>query len=250
MRRKPKLLFLSIFLLFIFTTCGIDELFFLPPVTHISVSGGTDIIITLPNISTITYYYATNFTIYYRIYLSDVSVDGSILETQYSTLNPQLETDFNDFNRTFINPTNVQVPTVSSFTNRSYYRLRTNNASVLSLIPPASTPRDIQINFTAGESATITDLYASATPIALLRNNSISPIPDYYFQYSSELATYGDNTGPSKTYNNDVINNVTASGLKSYECAYVSMYIVTEGIQNNFQALYSRPKHIGVFRLL
>ncbi|WP_461248905.1 hypothetical protein, partial [Treponema sp. R6D11] len=102
----------------------------------------------------------------------------------------------------------------------------------------------------SGDYPVLSNLTISPDEFRLFRSGSnntglslTSPVPDRYFRNTSELS---DPKNAVALKNADVVGR---TGL-SQSFAYVSMYIVAEGINPTaFTPIYSKPTHICVFKL-
>jgi hypothetical protein len=232
----------------LFVSCGIENYVYLEPVEYVTSQGSTSAHITLPNNSSQEFRY---YVIFYRIYISDQSIDGittseqrriinSALASHYSTIDPYTANDN-------ISPSSVG----TVFTSVKYYPLYVE-------ISPMIVSMDQILQFTS--SGTVDIVFANTGPY--LRVNSPSPSgelplrrsadrftvsPNRSFFNSTGSGSLSDESRISETSNADVERNSSMTSSRRY--AYVSLYIAATGIDNNFSAVYSRPKHIGVFRL-
>jgi len=220
-------------------TCGLEEVYYLPqvPQAYIRTTMNTGAIISLPTLSSTEYYYASNYKIFYRIYISSISHDGQIEEVLLSSVNPNL---YNDYRIIYPNtdPTSTSsgTPANTLFSRLNYFELALNGADINKVL--AINGGDITITFPTmqGNSPVMNGypLYRS--------KDLISPIPDRYFRTSSDL------NDPAKAIPNI---NADVSGLNDYQqYAYVSMYIVLAGINpETFTPIYSKPTLINIFKL-
>jgi hypothetical protein len=208
----------------IFLTCGIDEYYYLPQVevSNINARFYTEADIKIPPISLALYYYATGYTIFYRIYISE----SENVPNDIRDINPTLASDLNAF-LYVTDPTNA-------FRNRKYYVLsfaEKNNSDMLPL-----TGGTLHINFSTSPGNPPYASLDNNTNISLHRDRAINvESPNLFFMNSLELRTSSGN-----------VDVETHTG----EYAYVSMYIVAVG-QNpeNFSQIYSKPTHISIFKL-
>ncbi|MCL2720129.1 MAG: hypothetical protein FWD47_02175 [Treponema sp.] len=241
LRINFKLLLISVivclfFFNITFTSCGIEEYYFLPQVQELP---GYNLINTVNTESNINippipsfYYYATGYIIFYRIYLSNHGAGSS---ENPNLINPTLLSDINYF-QPFTDPTNNSSFIGSNtFPNRRYYELTQINAAGGNLF--------IRFPTNIGEYPTLS-LNGSAH-VNLNRSSTIvssRPEGDRSFRNTSEL---NNNENATASINADV---APASGATGH--AYAAMYIVTVG-QNpeNFNRIYSKPTFISVFKL-
>jgi len=231
-RLKMPVIFSAFFFLF---SCGIEEYYYLPqvPESNITRLSNTEAKIIIPSIGTLpgdVFYYATGYTIFYRIYISGSYTTGEITTTsQMDQINTSLTNDYNTF-YPYTTTNNTLVISENTFRNRGYYAL------------------EFSSNYTIPKSGGILEFEfpAAGVPIAKIANinynllrTSSAPQPDRNFFYSTEL-----NQIANSSNNPDVARN-TSEGY-----AYVSMYIVAVGTnQDNFTPIYSKPTHINIFRL-
>lgn len=230
-------------------SCGLDDYPYLPPVPsgNISVELNSKAVINLRNIVEDSDSYFTHFTIYYRIYITDLSTSGRINEGEMSRLNPTLYSDYVYFLPYINSDTNISTSVGTLFRNRNYQVLALEGADI---------ERDILSKNALGTSITLDFLYApgiiptlsiNGTPYRLQRSTGsglFKPKPDNrYFLNDPELNA---SANVSTTVNADVVNVTPEVSLRY---TYVSMYIVVTGIDPNFSPIYSAPAFIGILRL-
>jgi hypothetical protein len=213
------------------------------------------------------FYYFRNFIIYYRIYISDLLVEGAVAIEQLDQINSQLSRDYSVFQQ-YTNSDNNRAPTAmnSVFTRQNYYILshfqRTDtlenypaeNILGTAILPSSSsTPRELILDFAypsdRPEYDYIPTLTIGSAVYNLMRYSdyNMRPLPgDRYFINSSELNN-GANINSAAYTNLDIQNKSNTTGGNLY--TYVSMYILKYGIDDNFTPIFSIPTFIGVFRL-
>jgi hypothetical protein len=229
-------------------SCGIDDYYYLNavPVGNIQ-SSASSVTINLPNIDLQQFYYFTNFTIYYRIYISDIQELASLQLAQsvLTLINSTLSSDyFAILPYTTANTENTQVGMSVSTLFRNYHVLGLEDISIEDVLDSSARGRSITLDFLQIPGS-IPYLQIGNTSYNLFRSNGsgiFNPLPDRYFVNSSQLNS-GENA--ISTINADVVNK-DDSGPRY---TYVSMYIVVTGIDNNFSPVYSIPTFIGIFLL-
>jgi len=243
MKQKPYLLL--IFLIIIgFTTCGIDEYYYLPQIPQGSETA-TEVSIRLPSVSS-TFYYASTYIIFYKIYLSNEVLLTTIHPTDFSIISSSLTNDWNTLAR-FLDTTTTNVPTRSDFSNRGYFELQFETSNLLRFTPGSTSDRDLNILFHPTEPAEI--LLDEIPRGNILRNDiTFEPQPDRDFYSTPELRS-NENAGSGNPYNHDIAA-VPGSNTGTAPYSYVSMYILTSGTNpTNFNPIFSKPTHLGVFLL-
>jgi len=247
--KKRILFFLSFFALSVFfTTCGLEEAYFLPqvPEVYIRTEFNTSAAITLPRLDSIEFYYAQSYKIFYRIYISDFNATTDDI-SDYSKINSTLYTDFyNILPNTDSTSTSSGTAANILFTNRNYYELfiENNNRGVNIETLLTTSGGDISISFppVLGSYPILT---INNTEYRLLRSDAFfTPNTNLdnirYFRNISDI-------NDSKNANTDVVQR---TDLTQTQTAYVSMYIVAFGSNPiNFTNIYSKPTHICVFKL-
>ncbi|MDR2783201.1 MAG: hypothetical protein LBB48_05085 [Treponema sp.] len=230
--------------LFFFFACGIEDYIYLPPVPESSVtqspamSGAT---IRLPQIDVLQF---KNFAIFYRIYISATSFP-SLPSNAYATLNAALSADFNAFlpYTNVATNTGVNAGAVGTlFKNRNYWKLEIQGAGIDGVL--GSGGQTVTVNFlnSIGRAPTLN----AGNEYTLFRSNgegAFQPVPDRRFLNTDDL---------NATENATVLENADVTptpGSPSPRYAYVAMYIVALGMDNNFSPIYSSPTFLGVFRL-
>lgn len=267
MIKQRRLLFLSVLLPFYFLTCGIDVNYYLPQVSqgNINRTANTEAEIILPRLSNNPDYssYSPSYSIFYRIYISNLPLTAEIQQSDMSNINSTLSNDFSNF-FSLTDPTNFSsLANSSTFRNRNYHELELENASLTNVLGNGGTFRLVFQPIT-GERPVIIDTgridpETNAEYTRYLfrssgsgNNNGIifTPEPDRYFFYSPELVEethYPIVTGGN---NNDVALRRNNSKEESdIGHAYVSMYVVAVGVAPDFSRVLSKPTHIGVFKL-
>jgi len=242
LRISVFILIISVISVISIISCGVEENYYLPQVSegNISRTGNYGAVINIPPISD-DLYYATHYTIFYRIYLSSHNASGAyITQNDMRTISSSLYSDY-----TYLLDATDPTKTSSTFTftdYKKYFEIDFEGAGKeeSKLSKAGGT---LSISFpTIGTGSGIPFVTINGKRFNLLRSSSlISPIPDdRYFQNTSELR--GANT--SDNVNADVADH------SNPQFAYVSMYIAASGTnQSNFNQIFSKPTHISVFRL-
>jgi hypothetical protein len=231
--------------LFLFS-CGIEEYYFLPQISQGSIQriSNTEATINIPSIE--QYYYASNYSIFYRIYISSEDISSEI-QTSSEVLNsisPDLSRDFTAIFPSS-DPTNTSsITSVNSlFKNRNYFELDLDGVDIKTVLTTAG--GTLRIRFPAAPWGIPTASFDSGGDISIRRSRElISPEPrnNSFFQNTAELSDYAKATA---NINADV---AARSGVTSF--AYVSMYIVAAGLDPAlFTPIYSKPTHISIFKL-
>ena len=229
-----------LFFAFVFVSCGLETYVFLNPVEIVSVSGVTNAIITLPSGQDPLF---RNYMIYYRIYLSDLQLGTLNTATDRNNVNTQLASHYATLER-YTSNDNISPTAIDTvLKNLGYYTLFVTadgiNGKPLHEVLNAVSGT-IWLDFTDGKNPYMQFPYGVLYD--LFRSNSFEPRPNRLFSYTDELA----GSIISAEVNADM-QNKTGAGLTQY--AYVSMYILATGTDNNYAPLYSRPAHIGIFQL-
>jgi len=255
LRRKPGLVLCCLVMFFFsggFFSCGIEELIFLEPVEDVSFIGVTQGRLTIPNTSASNYF--RNFTIYYRIYLSDFSTTSITTNDERRNIHSNLASHYNVIEPYIIDENRVFTST-SIFTSRGYFPLylstdKTNGFAVHDLLtkqgyspfPPVTPGGTISFDFTDSTIGPFMRLSydTTSTTLFLFRaSGDFTPLPDRQFFLRSDMFS-------TTTEVNADIEQKTGVTPQS---AYVSLYIIAIGIDNSFSPVYSQPAHIGIFRL-
>ena len=251
LRINRIIFFLLAVFLSVFFSCGIDEYYFLPQLSEgdITLLSNTEAEII---IQPIDLYYAISYSIFYRIYISEYPAPGRISQAEHRNISQSLATDYNAF-VSVTDPTTTTLPSANTFSNRNYFELEFEGHSINNILTKEK-KKTLKINFpttTIMEDNPViilklNDDDESETQIPLCRSGRlISPLPkDYpYFRNTPELCDYTSST--------DTNINADVSGRQNLteHHAYVSMYIVAIGVNNYFSPIYSKPTHIGIFKL-
>ena len=239
--------FCFLFSAFFLTSCGIEDVPFIPPVPNgnITQEFNNRATIPLPNI-----FYGTPFThfaIYYRIYVSDAvfsSTDRGVL----TAINPQLATNFTFFDRYVDSEDHVNPQMHTTFEQRGYFPLQLAEDHISRVLSASALGSSIVIEFPSGRNPF---MRIGTEEFTLLRNNGAGifhpePSDRLFFVNFDELWR------PSNLVsgiNRDVANlSGIADGTRRY--TYVSMYIVAVGVNvATWTNIFSTPSFVHVFLL-
>ncbi|MDR1903870.1 MAG: hypothetical protein LBQ88_16500 [Treponema sp.] len=238
-----------LFAAFFFGSCGIEDYYYLYPVSsaNINMQLNSRADIHLPNYGT-EYYYFTHFAIYYRIYISDISLPGGIQYSQnvLQNINPALWSDYSSlepYTREDL-ITTINIDTLLK--NRHYYTLNLRNKD--------DTAVDIDRVLNARGKTITLDFSPPSTPelridsneYHLYRSNGdgmFAPLPQNRRFLNTDDLNKSENA--TSLVNADVANK----NISGPRYTYTSMYIVAIGRNNNFSPIYSIPILIGIFQL-
>jgi hypothetical protein len=234
-------------------TCGIEDYIYLSQIPEANITWPNDREVEL-KLPVMPGSYFSNYTIYYRIYLSSQLVAGKISSASFSTINSTLFSDYSSFEQYTQPDSTISVTNIASqFQGRSYFPLTAStiysgNDSINDDMLSNSGQNlfiDFSQNLYPGFDAPV--LVRGAMVKYMLRSNNngtfvIIPTGDPRFLASTELRE----TTPSSTVNSDIVRASTA-GTPAY--AYVALYILAAGIDDDLSPIYSRPTFIGVFKL-
>jgi hypothetical protein len=240
----------------IFFSCGIENYVYLEPVSYISTTGVTSAVVTIPDNSTNQYF--RYYAVFYRIYISDVNLATVTTTQDRSSINPTLASHYNTL-APYTDNDNISPSSVGTvFTSLRYYPLYVQLGSSLfssmqqilgkAVVSPGDT---VEFNFTVN-TGTGTEPYIThnsySGELPLRRSDDFTARPNRTF-----INTTGSN---NLTDENIITSNINAdiekhpnNNYNNYNYTYISLYIAAAGIDNNFTAVYSKPKHIGVFIL-
>jgi hypothetical protein len=248
-----KIIAVTFCVLFFFTvSCGIEDYLYLIPVSEggVNISAATATVI-LPNFSTTEYYYFTHFSLFYRIYVSDINITATdpYQSSVLSSINSTLASDFSALSYYTSSTTNVITNLGSQFSSRKYYAIELQETGVENVLSSSALGTQIDMDFTAGKAPELTvwPSTASEQKYTLRRTSgegNFNPRPvDRLFFNTDDL---NSDVNAVATINNDVANKTSATGQRY---TYVSIYIVTTGRDSNYTPVYSRPTHVGIFSL-
>ncbi|MDR1127236.1 MAG: hypothetical protein LBL06_03805 [Treponema sp.] len=233
----------------LFASCGLEDYLYLYPVplSNITVQLNSRATIRLPSSDNYDSVSNFHFTLFYRIYISDMPYD-SISTSDYNRLNSTLASDYNALlpytDTSSTSTTNVSaVGTV--FRNRNYYALEFESGNIDSALGSGAGGRTIELDFLQNQGF-IPAMNIDATSYRLYRSNgsgNFSPEPDRYFRASDDLT---DTAKATSLVNADV---VPVSGTPPDRHAYAAFYITASGMDGNFSPVYSAPTFVGVLRL-
>jgi len=251
MLKKPfkKILLLLVFsaLSFLSTTCGLEEAYYLPQVPEVNIETpfNTSATINLPGINLTEFYYAQNYKIFYKIYISDSQT--SLNNTSvYSEISLNLVSDYN-YILPNTDPTNASMGIAAGtlFDSRNYYELfYVNNNKVENI--------DNLLTTSGGNVSIIFPTATGDYPTLSVNNGS-----EYRLLRSDVFFTSNTNLDDKRYFRNSSDINVSGyadlvprTDLSLPQTAFVSMYIVAFGTHpTNFTNIYSKPTHICVFKV-
>jgi hypothetical protein len=253
--RRVAVIFCGLFFFFV-SSCGIEDYLYLNPVDEGNISlvaPNTTATIALPNFNTSEYYYFTNFSLFYRIYVSDVNIIATYpyYSSSLSPINSTLASDFSSLSYYTSSTTTVITNLGSQFSNRRYYTLELQDDASRSITLSSSFLGErITLDFSAGRGAPVLIVGASSASeqtYTLRRTDgegNFVPVPSNRLFYNTQ--DLNSSVNATALINNDVADKSSAIGQRY---TYVSIYIVTTGKDTNFTPLYSRPTHVGIFSL-
>jgi hypothetical protein len=230
----------------LFVSCGIENYVYLEPVEYVTTVGSTSAHVNLPNNPSPEF---RHYVIFYRIYISDRSIDG-ITTSNQRDINNALASHYNTINPYTVND-NISPSSVGTvFTSLKYYQLHveTNSSGVPTIV-------SMDQILSSSSSGTVDLIFANEGPSLQVNSPSaelplrrsavgFTPSPNRTFFNSTGSGSLSDESRISENSNTDVERNTTSG-----QYTYVSLYIAATGIDSNFSVVYSRPKHIGIFRL-
>jgi len=242
-------------------SCGIEDYIYLDAVDRTTDSNVTGAQFVLPYSSTSMYF--RNYAIYYRIYLSDYNtvVNTVLSSEERNRINPALNSHFNTIDPYITNDNILPGGIGPTFERLKYYQLyvsldKINEIDLSYLfstggydsLPGVRPGGRIDLYFsnpTVGPYMTM-DYDTASTQLYLFRSNKASPFPkeDRLFFQSNDSFDINNITPEN---NLDV--EKAAGSTNTTKTAYVSMYILAEGIDFSFSRVYSRPLHLGIFKL-
>jgi hypothetical protein len=231
--------------LFLFFSCGIEDYLYINPVPmgFVFVDSVSRAIIQLPVISE---YYFTHFTIYYRIYVSNVSLT-SISEAQLNDINPLLYSDYYAFKPYTDNTDQVPTSIGPLFANRNFHILEVEGANIEDVLSGAAGGGVATLEFVQSPGSIPFLMVNNTFAYSLYRSSGygrFNPLPDRHFVNSSGL---NSSANAVPTINADVANKSIPAGSPRY--TYAAFYITGTGIDGNYSPIYSTPTFIAVLRL-
>jgi len=244
---KRTFLFCVVIASLFLSTCGIEEYYYLPQVPEINIRTqfNTSATINLPPLT--SFYYAQNYKIFYRIYISGYFETGSI-DTQSirNTVSPSLDNDFRGiYPNTDSTSTSAGIPANTLFGNYNYFELELDGADINNML--SKNGGNVSISFPTTQGGFPVMSFNNGVDVFNLKRSGklTTPLPD-------KDSSFRNSTELSAPENANSINNADVSartGL-TQRFAYVSMYIVAAGMNPvGFTPVYSKPTHISVFRL-
>jgi hypothetical protein len=266
----------------LFVTCGIENYYYLEPVQYVSANINSATVLIPQNSALAEFRY---YTIFYRIYLSDQNLAAITTDANRSLINSALASHYNTIDP-YTSNDNVSPNAIASiFSSLKYHSMyymdegKINEYSAYQVLQQevgiwgGSWPTGYDellnadlLNFdftdsvngaylTATYRTTSNGGYHTFTPpdhisdrLYLYRSRDrFTPQPNRYFIFSDGAGNLTDETIITENVNTDVEKNPNMTSSNRY--VYVSLYIVAVGMDPNFTTIYSKPKHIGIFRL-
>jgi hypothetical protein len=245
---------------FLFVSCGIEDYVYLEPVEYVTTAGSTIAHITIPdNTSNDNFRY---YAIFYRIYISDRNIESITTSGQRNIVNPALASHYNSINPYTIND-NVSPSSIGTvFSSLKYHQLFVQINTGYYPMSQILTKSPVSPLQSIDNNDIVEIVFANAGPylkinynsppgdsgeLLLRRSDGFTASPDRTFFNSTGTGSLTDESTISESSNVDVEKNPGMTFPERH--TYVSLYIAAAGIDSNFTAIYSRPKHVGVFRL-
>jgi hypothetical protein len=183
-----------------------------------------------------------NHTVFYRIYLSNNLV-ASVTTGNLGTINSALESHYRAL-EPYTNTDTVPSTIGTILSQRGYYRLCVLDSQIKFLEDILGSTVTGTLLFDFSTSSPVIQIPSFASSLQLRRAaENFTPYPsDRSLTASTNLV---DNSNITTNQNLDV----QSSSASPASYAYISLYIVATGINDNFSTIYSTPKHLGVFQL-
>jgi hypothetical protein len=254
MRTAGLFVFLSA-LSFSLSVCGIEDYPFIYPIPsgNIQRELNSRVTVSIPGDNSTSNYF-THFTVFYRIYVSDIN-EVTPAKSNLSNINQAL---YNDYTRIepYISNDSIGSASVGTlFSDRKFYSVEVNNADIDSLFSVSVLNRTVIFDFPQNPGS-IPALVIGSSRYELIRsrgNGNFNPIPaDRYFVNDPDLYA---STNINPNVNADVTDKTDSAGNSlippsAVHHTYVCMYIVAAGLDSQtFSPLYSTPAFVGVLRL-
>ncbi|AEF83312.1 hypothetical protein TREAZ_0504 [Leadbettera azotonutricia ZAS-9] len=192
--------------------------------------------------------YFTNFTVYYRIYVSDMITDDPI--NNINAINNTLYSHYSRV-RPYIDNDSIGSSSVGSlFSSMNYYSIALENANIeTNILSSAILGRTITFDFIqiAGR---LPSMVIGSNTYPLIRstgggNFTIRP-NNLYFLNDPEL--YNTDNLADPNVNTDVTEKANMVAGPRY--TYVSLYIVATGLDTQtYSQIFSTPTFVGILRL-
>lgn len=255
---RAFLLFLFIPLSFFHFTCGIMSDYYLEQVPLRYVSRGMNFVrVYLPGVVRSDYPNFINYTIFYRLYLSETHMDVSIepIKEILSSINSDLWSDYNSIYSS-TDPTLATNNSINFFSGR-FYELEyedsngkiSGGSSVFPGLDDSGATFEIWFPATPGEHPTITNINSERKYTLKRSSNLDKPEPNYNFINSVELSDNTKATPSSNDINIDVRGKSNLpEGQQVY--TYISLYVIATGKNPElFTLMYSKPTFLDIFKL-
>jgi hypothetical protein len=138
-----------------------------------------------------------------------------------------------------INSANISMAQILQYESDAYIARLSPRGSTLDIIFANAGPY-LRVNYSSGSSSPDLPLRRSA--------DGFTASPNRSFFNSTGADGITNESNISENSNADVEKNPNMSPASS-RYTYISLYVAATGIDSNFTSVYSRPKHVGIFRL-
>ena len=245
MVKRPRRLCFTVLLAAALLSCGLEDYIYLEPVDPPGTGDLTKTTITLPPSGSQPQEFRS-YIIFYRIYIgSDIPLPSDN-DSQYINTNIALDQDYNAL-KPYTSNDNVSPSAILSVLNgRRYHPLALSfdgTSEVSGSILTGS--GNISLDFT-NDTTKRAFLTYGGNEYYLFRAGGFTQLPNRRFLNTTGSGDLADSSKITSETNIDVAGK-DGGGIGSY--TYVSMYILAFGTDKNFGAIFSRPTHVGVFRL-
>ena len=235
-----------------FMGCGIEDYPYINPVPQANVTQEMNnrAIVRLPNNYEGTTF--TNFAVYYRIYVSDISLTNPMPGQDFKDINTALNNHYNAVS-SFIDGDKPFSATMvdTYFIDKGYKYLRFREKDIDDVLTSAVFNRTLSFDFTYSNRPPKMAVFNGSIKEAeytLLRSDELKqPLPDNRLFLHSEDLYYSGNIKPE--INADVEGN-SDMGATTGRFTYAAMFIIAVGFNSNDLAMiYSTPSLIHAFPL-
>jgi len=232
-------------------TCGLEDYTYIFPVPQANILAETNYRSTVRIPSNNPSPPFNHFSIFYRIYVSDVQMPTTVSSTSYPQINSALSSDYNAIFPYIDSTTLVNTNMDSLFQGRGFkylYLLRNGAVNAADNILTSSVlGTTLVFDFSSQTYPTVTNT-STNTVYTLYRsdgNGTFNPRPDYTFVNNDDL---WNPDYINSNFNADVVNKSNMTNPERY--TYVAMYIVAVGVDEaSYSNIYSTPSLIHVFLL-
>lgn len=228
-----KYILASVSAIFFFTACGIENYLYIYPVRSVYTSQDGLIRFVLPEDQEDIGSYFRGYRIYYKIYKSPILTEHN--SNTFSQINVDLQSHYSVFSPYLSGTDNAPIGIINTFESepRAYHILEyAGSANPLTGSTIHGSTVEIDFNELQDE------------PVMMISGNA------YYLRRSSSVVQLLPTNDRSFIYDKDNFSGTDVNENENgSEFAYIALYILGIGVDDNMSNAYSSPTYLGLLRL-